>query len=79
MGVAKCTDFPTHNDVQHVTGTDVLLTGLSSATRYHIHVHRLPLTMGGVATETVFIRTLPAGSGPQPVVAADYERCKSPQ
>ena len=75
-GVARCQDFPAHNDVLHVTGTSVQLTGLLPATRYHIHVHLLPYA-GGSVTNTVFITTLSAGSGEQAVTSADYESCIS--
>lgn len=75
-GVARCQDFPPHNDVLHVTGTTVQLTGLLPATRYHIHVHLLPYA-GSSATNTVFITTLSAGSAEQTVTSADYESCTS--
>lgn len=75
-GVAKCQDFPMHNDVLHVTGTTVQLTGLLPATRYHIHVHLLPYASNSTSS-TVFITTLAAGSAEQPVTSADYESCTS--
>ena len=73
-GVASCADFPPHNNILLVTGTTVLVTGLSPATRYHIHVHSLAIT--AQKTNTVFVLTLAAGATAQVVTAADYETCK---
>ena len=74
VGVASCADFPPHNNIFPFTGTTVLLTGLSPATRYHIHVHSL--AVANQKTNTVFVLTLAAGATPQVVTAADYETCK---
>ena|SRR5687767_998194 len=77
-GVARCTDFPQHSDILHVTGTTVNLTGLIPSTRYHIHVHLLPHSTGqstGHSTSTVFVMTLPPGSAEQPASRSDYESC----
>jgi hypothetical protein len=72
-GVAQCSDFPTHGDILPLTGTTTLLTGLSPATRYHIHVH--PLPSGSQKSNTVFVLTLAAGAPSQAVTAADYQIC----
>jgi hypothetical protein len=76
-GVGECQDFPAHNDGVHVSGTSVRLTGLVPATRYHIHVHLLPHGQSGEGTGTniVYVSTLAAGAGEQPVAASDYEAC----
>ena len=55
-------------------GLSLLVTGLSPATRYHIHVH--PLPFGDQLTHNVFVTTLAAGSPAQAVTAADYETCR---
>jgi hypothetical protein len=73
LNVPNCKDFPEHNDVLHVTGSEVVLTGLAPATRYHIHVHDLPGYTQ--SSEIAFVLTLPAGSANQAVTAADYEKC----
>ena len=73
-GVARCTDFPMHNNILPVSGTTRLVTGLSAATRYHIHVH--PLPFGNQITHNVFVTTLAAGSPAQAVASADYEKCR---
>lgn len=73
IGVAKCTDFPAHSNILPMTGTTTLVTGLSPATRYHIHVHPLPIA--DQKTNTVFVTTLAAGAPSQTVTAADYEKC----
>lgn len=72
-GIAQCKDFPTHNTGLVIKGTTTRLTGLSPATRYHVHVHPLPFSTK--VTNTVFVLTLAAGAAAQPVVAADYESC----
>ena len=73
-GVARCADFPMHTNILPVSGTTRLVTGLSPATRYHIHVH--PLPFGDQVSNTVFVMTLAAGSPAQAVTAADYEKCR---
>ena len=72
-GIAQCKDFPTHNTGLVIKGTTTRLTGLTPATRYHVHVHSLPFTTK--VTNTVFVMTLAADALNQTVVAADYERC----
>ena len=77
-GVGSCEDFPPHNDGVHVTGPSARLTGLTPATQYHIHVHLLPhSTSGGEGTGTniVYVSTLAAGAGEEPVALSDYESC----
>ena len=76
-GIARCTDFPTHNTILVIKGTTTQLTGLVPATRYHVHVHPLPLSTK--LTNTVFVMTLAAGAPAQAVAAADYERCTAAQ
>jgi hypothetical protein len=73
-GIASCADFPAHNNILTLTGTTTLLTGLSPATRYHIHVHPLPTAT--LKSNTVFVMTLAAGAPSQAVAASDYEKCK---
>jgi hypothetical protein len=77
-GIASCKSLMQHSDVLHVTGTSVQLTGLTPATRYHIHVHPLPHgTHGtGEVTNSVYVNTLAAGAGQTPAVSADYETCE---
>ena len=77
-GVASCSDFPPHGNILPLQGTSVNLTGLTPDTMYHIHVH--PLTAGNAGTgegttNVVFVRTLPAGSAPQPTTRSDYQSC----
>ena len=74
-GIAQCKDFPTHNTGVVIKGTTTRLTGLSPATRYHVHVHPLPFSTK--VTNTVFVLTLAPDAPVQAVVAADYERCTS--
>lgn len=81
-GVASCSSaFPQHNNILPLQGTSVNLTGLTPDTMYHIHLHPLSACNGMVSTDTdgpknvVFVRTLPAGSGPQPTTRSDYESC----
>ena len=56
--------------------TSASIDGLTPSTEYQIHAHRLVL---GLAQQTdwnyVLVRTAPPGSGPQPVVQADYTSC----
>jgi hypothetical protein len=72
-GYASCNTLMQHGDVLHVTGTSVLLTGLTPSTRYHIHVHSLPARNN--ATNVAFVNTLSAGAVATPTLPADYERC----
>lgn len=72
-GIAQCKDFPVHNTGVVIKGTTEQLTGLSPATRYHVHVHPLPFSTK--VTNTVFVLTLAPGAPAQPVAAADYEKC----
>jgi hypothetical protein len=76
-GSANCSDFPSHPDGAHVTGTSTRLTGLTPATRYHLHVHPLPHASAGTGevTNVVMVSTLAAGAAEQPVTASDYEVC----
>lgn len=74
-GIARCKDFPVHNTGVVIRGTTTRLTGLSAATRYHVHVHPLPFTTK--VTNTVFVMTLASDAPSQAVAAADYERCTS--
>lgn len=77
-GVARCGDWPPHDNILPVTGTGVTLSGLSPSTRYHIHVHLLPHGTAGTNTDIVFVETLAAGSAPRPVTRAEYESCDVP-
>jgi len=72
-GIVQCKDFPVHGTSVVIRGTTTQLTGLSAATRYHIHVHPQPFS--NTVTNTVFVLTLAAGAPSQAVAAADYERC----
>ena len=72
-GVALCRDFPQHSNILEVSGTTRLVTGLTPATRYHVHVH--PLPAASQKTNTIFVTTLAAGSAAQAVKSSDYETC----
>jgi chitodextrinase len=68
--------FPTaHDDVKHVTGTTVTLTGLTPATLYQIHVHPLPHGAYEGSTNLILVSTLAEGASAQPVAASDYTIC----
>jgi hypothetical protein len=76
--VGECM-LPPHNNILVVRGTTATVTGLSPGVLYSIHVHPLtgcpPGRTAPGSTNPVSVRTLPAGSGTQPVGPSDYSRC----
>ena len=84
LGLPSCSaPLPPHNNVFEVQGTTATVTGLMPSTAYQIHVHGLSgcpgMAPSGMSTagntNTIFVRTLAPGAGPQPVGPSDYERC----
>lgn len=75
-GVPCNANIPHDNMLVVGNVTSASIDGLTPSTEYQIHAHRLVL---GLAQQTdwnyVLVRTAPPGSGPQPVVQADYTSC----
>jgi len=77
MALSQCgTNIPHGNGLVLGDVLSATIVGLTPSTEYQIHVHRL---IGDVGQKTdwnyVLVRTAAPGSGPQPVVQADYTTC----
>ena len=55
-----CSDFPPHSNIHETTSEQVVISGLTAFTWYHIHVHAL--YEGNCGTNIIIIRTRTTGS-----------------